>query len=177
MSHPYLKLRVIRLSIGSALFSFLLLPKLGRSDLGSPQEAVRLSKVIEQLSQDASVREKLLEVLDSFPDAWGLLGHEQRARLRDFILDRNWSGIDHFPALTTKQLRASVIAAGTAEKYANYTKRLAPPYVEVGPFTTDRGGEVDWWPPAADLEKTFNGYYRLGVCLDVVAAHSQRSWQ
>ena len=123
-----------------------------RSDTGPPVPSIRLSQVIEQVSTDPAFRERLLRSLDNLPDAWGLLGPKQRTRLRDFILQRNWSGIDHFPALTVAQLRASVMAVNAAARgQASLTAPLPAPYVEVGPFRTDRGGEVDWQPSPAEL--------------------------
>jgi hypothetical protein len=125
-----------------------------RSDTGPPAEAIRLSKVAEILSQDEALRERLLQSLDSLPNAWGLLGSKQRTRLRNFILDRNWTGIDHFPALTVGELRASVaVANAAASKYPGLTAKLEPPYVEVGPFAVTSGGDVDWQAPKSGSGK------------------------
>ena len=131
------------------LFCVLLCP----ADTGAPSNAIRFSQVIEQLSQNDAFREKLLQSLDNLPNAWGLIGDKQRARLRDFILQRNWSGIDHFPAITVGELRASVTAANAAARhYPSVTAKLAPPYVEVGPFSTSSGGEAGWQPSEAELQ-------------------------
>jgi hypothetical protein len=123
-------------------------------DTGAPANSVRLSKVAETLSSNEALREKLLGSLDSLPNGWGLLGEKQRTRLRNFILDRNWSGIDHFPALTVRELRASVTVANAASnKYSGLSSKLEPPYVEVGPFTIASGGDVDWQAPESGSEK------------------------
>lgn len=120
-----------------------------RSDTGPPSQPVRVSEVIVQLSQNAEVREKLLQSLDTLPNAWGLIGDNERARLRDYILNRNWSGIDRFPGLTVSELRASVsVANAAASKYPALSSKLSPPYIEVGPFSAGSAGEVEWQAPA-----------------------------
>ncbi len=48
-----------------------------RSDTGPPSQPVRVSEVIVQLSQNAEVREKLLQSLDTLPNAWGLIGDNE----------------------------------------------------------------------------------------------------
>ncbi len=125
-----------------------------RADTGAPGPAIRLSQVIGQMSQDASFRERLLQSLDTLPNAWGLIGDKQRARLRNFILDRNWQGVDHFPGLTVRELRASVMVANAAaDKYPAITRKLEPPYVEVGPFSAEAPGEADWQDSEPDAAK------------------------
>lgn len=136
----------------------LLLFSLGvlRGDTEVPAEAIPLSKVAETLSRDPALREKVLQSLDSLPNAWGLLGSKQRARLRNFILDRNWSAVDHFPALTVGELRASVSVANAAvNKYPGVTAKIEPPYVEVGEFKTEAAGDVDWQASEAESARQY----------------------
>jgi hypothetical protein len=127
------------------------------ADTGAPASAVRLSKVAETLSKDPALREKLLQSLDSLPNAWGLLGPQQRTRLRNYILDRNWSGIDHFPGMTVGELRMSVSAVNAAaNKYPNMTAKIEPPFVEIGPFKTNSGSDVDWLASPEELNETYS---------------------
>ena len=144
--------RYLRIAPLSVLVLWLPFTDLARCDTGAPSAPIRFSRVIEQLSKDPAFREKLLNSLDALPNAWGLIGANQRARLRNYILDRNWEGIDHFPGLTVAELRASVLVANTAaNRYPSLYTKLSPPYVEVAPFNVAAGGEADWDPSPDEL--------------------------
>jgi hypothetical protein len=135
-----------------------------------PPNTILLSGMMRELSATPGFTDALLARLNGGKQGPALMSPALLKRLRELILGKDWRGLDRFPGWTLKGINPTVKVAGrfvakkddgTAsvqegagpiehapfETGAPTMERIAP-FIDLGPYTLEKAGEIDLNKPS-----------------------------